>query len=72
MLFFTSSLDQAADKFVSAHFEVAEAERKGLGAGTALDRMKVAEAAWQAICDGMKSRSRTKLFSQKKGIAGRA
>ena len=58
MLFFTSSLDHAADRLVLARSKLAEAERQGVDASSAQREIKIAEAAWQAVCDGVRSRSR--------------
>ena len=60
MLFFTSSLDQAADNLVSARFKVTRAERQGRGVEEARLELKIAEAAWQAVCDGAKSHAKAK------------
>lgn len=60
MLFFTSPLDQTADRLVSARYKVAQAERQGCGVEEARLELKIAEAAWQAVCDGAKSYARAK------------
>ncbi len=60
MLFFTSPLDQTADRLVSARYKVAQAERQGCGVEAARLELKIAEAAWQAVCDGAKSYAKAK------------
>lgn len=64
MLFFTSPLDQAADHLISSRFRVAQAERRGYGAEAARLELKIAEAAWQAVCDGAKSRAKAERRAQ--------
>ena len=58
MLFFTSSLDRAADALLTARFRAAQAERRGYGVEAAQRELAIAEAAWQAVCDGLKSRAK--------------
>ena len=64
MFLFTSSLDQAADKLVSAHAKVARAEGQGHGVETARRELALAEAAWQAVCDGVRSHARANARSR--------
>ena len=61
MLFFTSSLDQAADNLLAARFKLTEAERRGGGVETAQRELAIAEAAWQAVCDGVRAHARTNV-----------
>ena len=69
MLFFTSSLDRAADALLAARFRVARAERRGYGVEAAQRELAIAEAAWQAVCDGLKSR--TKKLTQPRRVEPR-
>ena len=71
MLFFTSSLDHAADGLVSASSKLAEAKRRGVDTSSAQREVDIAEAAWQAVCDGVRGRSRRPRDFAWPHIAGR-
>ena len=54
MLFFSSPLDRAADKYVRARFKMSKAERQGKGVEDARAELHQAEARWRAACDANK------------------
>ncbi len=63
-MFFSSSLDRAADRHVRAQLKAREAKRQQRGVAEALTELRRAEAHWNAVCSGAPHEAQSSLIGR--------